>query len=120
MIVWMRDNKAVNRVWMVKLRGKRQVSGRLCSETEQDWAINWMTLEGTGNGESLMISEFRAGGKGLFIYFLIFIWLCWVLVEVHGLSCFPACGILAPQPGIEPAFPALQGGFLNTGPPGKS
>ena len=30
-----------------------------------------------------------------------------------------ACGILAPQPGIKPASPALQGGFL-TVPPGKS
>ena len=29
-----------------------------------------------------------------------------------------ACGILAPQPGIEPALPALEGDFLTTGPPG--
>ena len=53
---------------MVKLRGKRQVNGRLCSETHQDWAINWMTLESTGKEESLMISEFRAGGKCLFLF----------------------------------------------------
>ena len=31
-----------------------------------------------------------------------------------------ACGILVPQPGIEPTSPALEGGFLTTGPPGKS
>ena len=31
-----------------------------------------------------------------------------------------ACGILGPQPGIEPASPALEGGFLITGPQGKS
>ena len=31
-----------------------------------------------------------------------------------------ACGILAPQPGIEPAPPALEGEVLTTGPPGKS
>ena len=31
-----------------------------------------------------------------------------------------ACGILVPRPGIEPASPELQGGFLTTGPPGKS
>ena len=31
-----------------------------------------------------------------------------------------ACGLLTPQPGIEPTSPALQGGFLITGPPGKS
>ena len=75
----------------------------------------------------------------LFIYF----WLCWVLVTAcnselqcmvffsswgtqdsvvvaHGLSCPTACGILVSQPGIEPTFPALAGGFLTPGPPGKS
>ena len=31
-----------------------------------------------------------------------------------------ACGILAPQPGIEPVPPALEGDFLAPGPPGKS
>ena len=31
-----------------------------------------------------------------------------------------ACGILAPQPGIEPAPPALEGEVLTTGSPGKS
>ena len=41
-----------------------------------------------------------------------------VAVE-HRLSCFMACGILAPPPGIEPMSPALQGGFLTTGSPGK-
>ena len=38
----------------------------------------------------------------------------------HGLSCPMACGILVPGPGMELASPALQGGFLTTGPPGKS
>ena len=31
-----------------------------------------------------------------------------------------ARGILAPQPGIEPAPPALEGEVLTTGPPGKA
>ena len=31
-----------------------------------------------------------------------------------------ACGILAPQPGIEPTSPTLEGGFLTTGPLEKS
>ena len=31
-----------------------------------------------------------------------------------------ACGILAPQPGIESRPPALEGEVLTTGPPGKS
>ena len=37
-----------------------------------------------------------------------------------GLSCPAACGILVPRPGMEPASPALEGGFFTTGPPGKS
>ena len=42
------------------------------------------------------------------------------LLVTPGLSCPSACGILVPQPGIEPASSALQGGFLTNGPPGKS
>ena len=38
----------------------------------------------------------------------------------HGLSYPKAHGIFVSQPGIEPAFPALEGRFLTTGPPGKS
>ena len=37
-----------------------------------------------------------------------------------GLSCPVAWGILVPWPGAEPISPALEGGFLTTGPPGKS
>ena len=36
-----------------------------------------------------------------------------------GPSCFMARGILVPRPGIELASPALQGGFLTSGPPEK-
>ena len=63
----------------------------------------------------------------------VLIWLCWVLAAEHrifccgewvssvvpGLGCPVACGILVSQPGIKPASPALEGGFLTTGPPGK-
>ena len=42
------------------------------------------------------------------------------VVVTHGLSCSMACGIFFPQPGIKTASAALQGGFLITGPPGKS
>ena len=41
-------------------------------------------------------------------------------LAVHGLSCSSAYGILVPQSGIKPVSSALQGGFLTTGPPGKS
>ena len=36
------------------------------------------------------------------------------------LSCSTLGGILVPWPGIEPMCPALQSGFLTTGPPRKS
>ena len=42
------------------------------------------------------------------------------VVVVRGLSCPAARGILVPRPGIEPASPALEGGFFTTGPLGKS
>ena len=37
-----------------------------------------------------------------------------------GLAAPQHVGILVPRPGIEPASPALEGGFFTTGPPGKS
>ena len=39
---------------------------------------------------------------------------------VCRLNCPTAHGILVPGPGIEPASPALAGGFLTTGSPGKA
>ena len=42
------------------------------------------------------------------------------VVVARGLSCPAACKFLVPLPGIEPASPALEDGFLTTGPPGKS
>ena len=40
------------------------------------------------------------------------------VVAVHRLSCCTACGIPVSRPAIEPLSPALEGGFLTTGPPG--
>ena len=42
------------------------------------------------------------------------------LVLMLELRCPMACGILVPQPGIEPVFPVLKGRFLTIGLPGKS
>ena len=69
-------------------------------------------------------------------YYLYFIWLyrlfivaCRLsLVAAHGLSscnllglcCSEAYGILVPQLEIKLTSPVLEGGFLTTGPPGKS
>ena len=40
------------------------------------------------------------------------------LVVAHGPSCSVACGIFIPQRRTEPMYPALQCGFLTSGPPG--
>ena len=42
------------------------------------------------------------------------------VVVVCRLNFSAACGILVPRPGMESAFPALEGRFLTSGPPGKS
>ena len=65
----------------------------------------------------------------LFYLFILF-WLPWVFIAVcwgfslvvaqRLSSCPTASGILIPQRGIEPVSPALEGGLLTTGPPGKS
>ena len=41
------------------------------------------------------------------------------LAVARRLSYLAACGILVPPTRIEPMFPALQGGLLTTGPPGR-
>ena len=57
----------------------------------------------------------------LFFFFWNLYWIC------YNIACFmfwvfggEARGVLAPWPGIEPTPPALVGGVLTTGPPGKS
>ena len=42
------------------------------------------------------------------------------LVVALRLGCISVYGILVPKPGIEPESPALEGGFLTTGPLGRS
>ena len=49
----------------------------------------------------------------VFIKFVTILFLFWFF----GLE---ACGILVPQPGTEPAFPASEGKVRATGLPGKS
>ena len=54
----------------------------------------------------------------IIVIICLFVYLFWqhrVLVA----ACM-ACGILVLRSGIKPISPALQGGFLTTGPPGKS
>ena len=53
-------------------------------------------------------------------FFIYSFCLCRVLVAVLWLSCSVAGGVLVPKPGIKSEFPALEGRFLITEPPGKS
>ena len=74
---------------------------------------------------------------GIFFYLFIYLFIYWlhhVLVAARGLfvvlqGFLSGCGAWAqllhdmwdlPQPRLEPVSPALQDGFLTTGPPGKS
>ena len=53
-------------------------------------------------------------------YFSSSLWLHWVFTVVWRLSCPEGYGIFVPWPGMECTSPALEGGFLTTGPPGES
>ena len=60
------------------------------------------------------------GHRGLWFLKSVFIWPHQLFVAVHSL-CYPVtCGNLVPWPGFKPASPALEGGFLTSGPQGKS
>ena len=77
----------------------------------------------------------------VYFLFIYYFWLCWVFTAAHKLSlivasgllievasliaahrfnCAKACGILVPSPGIKLVSPASTGGFVTTGPSGKS
>ena len=55
----------------------------------------------------------------VFIEFVTILLLFYVLVFFF-FSGHEACGIPAPQPGVEPTLPTLVGEVSTTGPPGKS
>ena len=57
---------------------------------------------------------------GLQSVWAVLLWPTCSVVVALGLSFPVACGILVPRPGIEPTYPALEGGLLTPGPPGKS
>ena len=82
--------------WCAAVHGSQRV--------RQDWAteLNW----------SYTVSQIKKQ-----------VWLSTVIqsfISDQGLVAPVAWGILVPWPGAEPISPALEGGFLTTGPPGKS
>ena len=61
----------------------------------------------------------------VFFFFLMCTVFCLYLICYNSVSMFwyfgcEAGGLLAPWPGIEPTFPALEGKDWSTGPPGKA
>ena len=55
--------------------------------------------------------------KNLFNYFKSLYWIYYSIPSVLCLGFFGECDILAPQPGIEPTPPGLEGKVLTTGLP---
>ena len=88
----------------------KELSGLFLSlEVFQVAAVITLTL-------SLILSFFLSllGWSGLsWGIWVLLLWPTGSLVTAHRLSSSAACGFLVPWPGIEPAFPALQGGFFN-------
>ena len=69
----------------------------------------------------MVASGLSCGTQGLHRIIQGLLWCTDSLAVVCGLSCSEAHGVLAPLSGIQPASSsAWQGGFLTTGPPGKS
>ena len=118
--------------WCAAVRGVARSRTRLS---------NWTTT-GSEHRDSLKLavgvrvgdSWWRMEDTGRLLEKHVFIWLHWIWVVAHRiiflgtgsvvavreLSFLLARGILVPWPGMKPASPALDGGFLATGPPGKS
>ena len=109
------------RTWPVRARAPRTGSGALDEVLAQQPPLPPCTRAPLNSTYSFFLNIlFIYLFIYLFICLFIYFWLCRVLVVACGLSCSVACGILVPWLGIEPASPALKGGFLTTGPPGKS
>ena len=96
-------------------------------QVRQGWHKNLISVFGISSEsepQDLPLTVQRLLGKFLsflFFSFLAVMGLCSGAPVGGGvvLSCPAACGILVPQPGIEPGSRALEGGFLTTEPPGS-
>ena len=83
------------------------------------FAVRWLSLVAISRGYSLAVVLRLSLQRLLLLQSMG--WDAQALVVVtHGLSCPAACGILVPGPRIKPMSPIQAGGFLTTGPPGKS
>ena len=103
--------------WRIPGMGK---PGRLPSMGSHRVGHNWSDLAAAAAAWVILFYFLK-----FFFYvdhFYVFIEFVTILLLFYVLGFFgqEVYVILAPQPGIEPALPALEGGVLTTGPPGKS
>ena len=90
---------------------KHKKEKRMQSLIPNFWVLCNLRLQSEQMGpENLTISDFQKGK--VFESSITFSFFCHTMWQ--------ACGISGPQPGIKPRSSALEGGFLATGPPGKS
>ena len=85
----------------------------------------WGVLLGRQQGQPVTLQQHSLVWVSSSLPF--FLWLCCVFIAVSGLLwlCEQAqlpCGLwaLSSPPGVEPVSRVLEGGFLTTGPPGRS
>ena len=84
----------------------------------------------TGEIYFLLSGRKKGGSECLMFATFFFFFKKHLFLAASGLSCtgfslaealgLVGPGILVPRPGMEPTSPALGGGFLTPGPPGKS
>ena len=73
-----------------------------------------------GSPYSMWNLSMQSSGSWWWFRASLYWWLRDPVVAAHGLSCPVACGVLVPQPRIQPGSPDLEGGFQTAGPPAKS
>ena len=111
--------------------GAHQVNYELVLwQSDPSWAVPAPGQSQSGN-EHLEEVRLLLSAQPLSPFKWLFVWLHRVLVVALGIfrcgmqaslvtvrvpRCPTACGILVPQPGVEPASPALEGGVLTTRP----
>ena len=100
------------------------LKGLLKNHNQQEG--RWNSDRSEPHQHSQDLSSFTFSSSSSFNIYLFYLFLFLAVLAggffaaVHGLSCPTAREILVPWPGIEPTCPALEGGLLTTGPPGKS
>ena len=85
------------------------------------FSLQWVFVAAHGLSIVAMSKGYSSlGWKGFSLWWLFLLRYMGSVIVVHRLSCLEACRIFPDQGSVEPVSPALAGGFLIIGPPGKS